>query len=80
MPPPYTVTAKLLYSFLTAFLPLNRVIAKTRKVRLRITRVACMFVCVYIYIYIYTQRFKVQSGGDPGLGTFVCHQRLLLRR
>ena len=36
------VTAKLLYNFLTAFFPLNRVIAKTRKVRSRITRDACI--------------------------------------
>jgi hypothetical protein len=31
----------VLYNFLTAFFPLNRVIAKTRKVRSRIARVAC---------------------------------------
>jgi hypothetical protein len=45
-PPPYTVTAKLLYNFLTAFFPLNRVIAKTRKVRSRITRDSC--ICINI--------------------------------
>jgi len=42
-PPPYTVTAKLLYNFLTAFFFLNHVIAKTRKVRSRITRDACTY-------------------------------------
>ena len=36
------MTAKLLYNFLTAFFSLNRVIAKTRKVRSRITRDACI--------------------------------------
>jgi hypothetical protein len=55
-PPPYTVTEKLLYIFLTAFSPLNRVIAKSRKVRSRVTRVACIRnaydIILYTYVYI----------------------------
>ena len=55
-PPPYTVTAKLLYNFLTAFFfPLNRVIAKTRKVRSRITRDACIW-------KMHGETIKISSG------------------
>ena len=50
-PPPYTVTAKLLYNFLTAFFSLNRVIAKTRKVRSRITRDAFTFKQFNVWLF-----------------------------
>ena len=59
--PPYTVTAKLQYSFLTVFFsPLNRVIAKTRKVRSRITRDACIWDAKYVTKF--TGMFKPNKG------------------
>jgi hypothetical protein len=58
-PPLYTVTAKLLYNFLTAFFLLNHVIAKMRKVRSHITRDVCTVTVSYPAVSVFCASFPI---------------------